>query len=111
MAVMFAPLRNDGTMYTDGGIHDFTENNNNTARQYLEILAAQWLITNPTEPPLDTTIPGQAPGQLLCDVVVDYIAANEAGWSQPMKDLWSRIRVAVAAGARIESHTIAWRFV
>ena len=111
MAVMFAPLRNDGTMYTDGGIHDYTVNNDNTAQQYLGVLAGQWAITNPSDPPLDTSIPGQADGMKMYQTVVDYIAANQAGWNQQTKDIWERIRVSVSAGARIESRTIGWRSV
>lgn len=108
MAVTFAPLRTDGTQIIDG-IHDYTVQNNNTAQQYLNALAGQWAITQSDKPPLDTTVPGEANGWDMYAVVEAYIAANAAGWSQGTRDIWDRIRIAVAMACRTETRTIAWR--
>lgn len=108
MAVTFAALRTDGTQIIDG-VHDYTVQQNNTAQQYLDVLGGQWSVTWPDKPPLDTTVPGEVDGRDLYPVVQAYIAANTAGWSQQQRDIWDRIRIAVAMGARTESRLISWR--
>lgn len=108
MAVTFAPLFNDGTQLIDG-VHDYTVQQNNTAQQYLNALGGQWAVTWPDKPPLDITVPGEANGRDLYQVIEDYIAANSAGWNAQTAAIWDRIRISVASGARIESGLIAWR--
>lgn len=108
MAVTFAPLRNDGTQLIDG-THDYTVQQNNVAQQYLNALGGQWATSRPDLPPLDTTVPGEANGRDLYQVVLDYISANQDGWSAQTAAVWDRIRISVAAGARIESGLISWR--
>jgi hypothetical protein len=96
MAVTFAPLLADGTQLLDG-THDITVNDN---------IAAEFLTTMN----LPTTVPGQVPGKSLYQSVLDYQATPAyAAFSQAKKDLWERVRIAVAAACRIESGIIAWR--
>lgn len=108
MAVTFSALRDDGTQIIDG-THDFTVNNNNTAQTYINTLAAQWLISQPGQPPMTTTIPGQVDGRLLYPVILDYIAANAANFSPQDANTWDRIRIAVAISYRGTTHILDWR--
>lgn len=96
MSVTYAPLLNNGSQLIDG-VHNITCN---------DTISAEFL----TLMNLPTTVPGQIAGSVLYQRVVDYTNTPEfAAFSQAKKDIWDRIRIAVGAGARIESGQIGWR--
>lgn len=96
MAVTFAPLKADGNQLIDG-VHDI-QVSDSAATQVLTALG------------LPTTVPGQAPGQQVYGAVEAYIVQRQtAGANQQELAMLDRIRIAVAAGWRIETGIIAWR--
>lgn len=96
MPVTYAPLFNDGTQLIDG-VHDITVSNQ-ASDEFLTTMG------------LPLTVPGQTGGMDLYNQVVNYMSTPEfQAFSQAKKDLWDRIRIAVATGARIESGQIGWR--
>jgi hypothetical protein len=96
MPVQFGPLRNDGSMLVDG-VHDATCSNQ-LASQILTALG------------LPTGVPGQAQGRLVYDNIVAFMQSpTYQAMSPPNQALVDKVRIAVAAGARIESGLIGWR--
>lgn len=96
MSVTFAPLFNDGSQLIDG-THDATVS---------DAMATQIL----TALGLPTTIPGQARGRDIYASIEAYMLTPAFQAMTPQQQaLVDKVRIAIAAGARIESGLIGWR--
>jgi hypothetical protein len=98
MPVQFGPLRLDGSMLVDG-VHDATCSDH-LAGQILTALG------------LPTAVPGQAQGKLVYNKIVAFMGTPTFNsMSSSDQALVDKVRIGVAAGARIESGLIGWRAV